>query len=247
MLEKLNSKHTTIIFGRANAGTRLIPSSLQASGVFIGEPLNVASDLLPPEPLYEACKLFGSYVDYKGENEWDFSRAVSAKIPDKFLELLSLYLKSLLTSDQQKLAWKLPENTLIFPWLIRVLPKANFIHWVRHPGDVIIKMMGVDRLEKWGIPCTKYWFHEWNYKMRAASWKYHYDIVMDTPKPEKFKTVRFEDFILKHEATIAELSDFLEIDMQAVDVNPKKVGVRKLDVYRKYPFLRNAMDNLSYQ
>ena len=247
MLDKLNTENTTIIFGRANAGTRLIPSSLSASGVFIGAPLNIASDLLPPEPLYKACKVFGSYVDYKGKNEWDFSRVVDAEIPDNFKKLIEEYLQSLIHSDQEKLAWKLPENNLIFPWLVRLFPKANFIHWVRHPGDVIIKMMGVDRLEKWNIPCTKYWFHEWNYKMRAVSWKYHYDIVMDTPKPEKFKTVRFEDYILKQESTLKELSAFLNIEMQPVKVNPKKVGVRKLDVYKKYAFLRKAMDEMGYR
>ena len=34
-----------------------ISHTLSASGVWMGEPLNVSGDLLPPEPMYEASRL----------------------------------------------------------------------------------------------------------------------------------------------------------------------------------------------
>ena len=44
---------------------------------------------------------------------------------------------------------------------------------------------------------------------RAISWKYQYDLVKSTPKPERWIEVRFEDFVLKQDETLERLEDFL--------------------------------------
>ena len=50
------------VIGRGHSGTRSISHTLSASGVFMGEPLNVSGDLLPPEKMYDACRVFAQYV-----------------------------------------------------------------------------------------------------------------------------------------------------------------------------------------
>ena len=45
------------IIGRGHSGTRAISHTLSASGVWMGEPLNMSGDLLPPEAMYEASRL----------------------------------------------------------------------------------------------------------------------------------------------------------------------------------------------
>ena len=64
------------IIGRGHSGTRAISHTLSASGVFMGMPQNESGDLLPPEPMYEAARLFARYVDYKGGLSWDWDACV---------------------------------------------------------------------------------------------------------------------------------------------------------------------------
>jgi hypothetical protein len=245
MLERLNHEHTVIVIGRGHSGTRLISFALQEAGVYMGEPHNIAGDLLPPQPLYEASRLIGPEVKQIGEYEWDFSRLVDNEIPAAFQENLEIYLQSLLNSEAEYKGWKLPENTLIFPWLVRVFPKAKFIYWVRDPRDSILGLHGTDRLEKWRVPAKKFLLH--SRKLRAASWKYQYDIVAQTPKPEHFLTIRFEDFILKQPEVREELGAFLGLSVPEISVNPDKVGGWRRGIPRPtYGFLKQAMKDLHY-
>ncbi|MFC2175875.1 sulfotransferase [Bacteroidota bacterium] len=247
MLEKLNSPNTIVIIGRAHSGTRILPEAMKDTGVYFGEPLNVASDLLPTKQIYEACRIFGPYVDYKGGYKWDFKRAVEANIPSDFIRLLEAYLSPLIDSGHQKVGWKIPNSNLIYPWLVKLLPEATFIHWLRHPEGVTSVMMGVDRLEKWNVPCKKFLLHDWNYKVRAASWKYHYDIVRQTPLPKRFLEVRFEDFIADQPRVKQQIEEFAGVEMKTLDLNRDKVWKPKKDWRKKYPFLTEAMDVLNYQ
>lgn len=246
MLEKLNNRNTFIIIGRAHSGTRILPDAMKLSGIFMGEPLNVASDLLPTEEIYEACRIFGNYVDYKGNFRWDFTRACTIDIPEEFQTLLTHYLKPLIESNSEKVGWKIPNNTFIYPWLTRLLPNASYIFWVRHPEGSCSTMTGVDRLEKWNIPSKKFLFHEWNYKMRVVSWKYHYDIVMHTPIPEHFLRIRFEDYVVDHEKTKKQVEEFIGTPLNSIPLNQQKVGDYSKQLKKKYPFLEEAMSDLGY-
>ena len=63
----------TTIIGRGHGGTRAMSHTLKASGVYMGDQLNGAGDLLPPGDMYEACRITGKYVKYLGDLKWDFS------------------------------------------------------------------------------------------------------------------------------------------------------------------------------
>ncbi len=246
MLQKLNRPDTVIIVGRAHGGTRILPEAMKDSGVYFGEPLNIASDLLPQPPMAKACRIFGPFVDRSGRYDWDFTRAVKTEIPDEFIGHLTEYLKVLIASDAPRVGWKIPNSTLIYPWLVRLLPEANFIHWVRHPEGSTSVMTGVDRLEKWNVPCKKFLLHDWNYRMRAASWKYHYDIVNDTPRPRHFLQVRFEDYIGNQQDARSLVEQHLGLRLKTLGLDRKKVWEPKKDWRKKYPFLTKAMDELDY-
>lgn len=246
LLARLNKPETIVILGRAHGGTRILPEVLIRAGVFMGEPLNRANDLVPVQPHYEACRMFGRYVEYRGKNAWDFDKAATAAIPTRFVELLAQYLKTLLNTEADHVGWKIPQNTLIYPWLVRLLPNATYINWVRHPAGSCGTMTGVDRLERWKIPCRRFLFHEWNYKMRLLSWKYHFDIVEQTPEPANFLTMRFEDYVLhqlQHKERIERQTgltlDVLKLDAEKAIVPRKRVS----DVL---PAIRPAMESLGY-
>ena len=246
VIEKLNNPNTTIIIGRGHSGTRILPKSLQDSGFYLGEPLNEALDLLPKPDIYQACNIFGPYVDQVDNYNWNFDRAVKAQIPSLFLELLTRYLDPLIRSDRKHIAWKIPQSNLIYPWLVRLFPKANFIHWVRHPETACSKLSGIDRLENWNIPAKKFLFHSFNTKMRVISWKYHADIVMNSPKPQNLLRVRLEDCQEDPEHWTQVLGEFLKAQLEIPTIDRKRAGVSTNKYFNKYIFLRETMSNLNY-
>ena len=71
------------IIGRGHSGTRAISHTLTASGVYMGEPLNVSGDLLPPDAMYEACRVMARHVVHLGGMRWDFSRHNKLKLFQK--------------------------------------------------------------------------------------------------------------------------------------------------------------------
>jgi len=247
MLEKINTKNTIITIGRAHTGTRIIPDILKASGVYIGEPLNIANDLLPVDDIYAACRIFGKYVDYLGNFEWDFERAYNAEIPQEFIDLLTRYLNPLIASNAEMVGWKIPNNTLIYPWLVRLLPNATFVLWHRHPEGSTKKMTGVDRLEKWNIPCKKFLFHDYNTKIKVASWKYHYEIMTKTPKPTNVIDLKFEDYILNQADSKMALEKLIGIPLKSMELNKAKADNSGSKLKKRYKFIRAAMDDLGYE
>lgn len=247
MLQKLNKPTTVIIIGRGHTGTRILPDAMKDSGIYFGEPLNVACDLMPPDKMYEACRMFGPYVDRIGTYEWSFDRAIKAEIPDEFVEKLTQYLTSIINSEEEKVGWKIPNSNLIYPWLVRLLPEAKFIYWTRHPEGSCAATMGIDRLEKWNVPCKKFLLHDFNYKVRAASWKYHTDIVLHTPKPKRYLQVKFEDYVLNQQTTRKQVEEFVDSTLKPLDLNPEKASPSKKDWRKKYTFLKEPMDALGYK
>jgi len=139
------------IIGRGHSGTRSMSHTLTASGVFMGEPLNGSGDLLPPEKMYEACRVFAKYVKYLGGNKWDFDYVNTCKIPKEFTQLIEEYLQSVLNSKAENKGWKIPETTLVYPWIVRMFPDIKYIHWVRDPRDCILGAHLTDDLNSFGI------------------------------------------------------------------------------------------------
>src|SRR4029079_16815693 len=60
------------VIGRGHSGTRAMSHTLSQSGVYMGDTLNKSGDLLPPEQMYEACRVMAKYVKHRGGVQWDF-------------------------------------------------------------------------------------------------------------------------------------------------------------------------------
>ena len=119
------------IIGRGHSGTRAMSHTLTESGVFMGAPLNDSGDLIPPDDLYEACRVMSRHVKYLGDMKWDFESLHTMKIDPEFERLVMSFLDSVMTNDSPHRGWKLPETTLIYPWIVRMFPDIRYIFWVR--------------------------------------------------------------------------------------------------------------------
>ncbi len=232
------------VIGRGHSGTRAMSHTLSASGVYMGEPLNESGDLLPPEPMYQACRVFARYVRWQGGLSWDWSTVHDMAIPREFTDLIETYLTSVRESPAEHKGWKIPETTLIFPWIVRLFPEAKYILWVRDPRDCVLGPHLTDDLHDFGVgyPVT-----EDERRRRAISWLYQYELVKATPRPRQCIEVRFEDFVLRQEETLGRLEAFLGLKLARIPVQPEAVGRWKLDEgVSCYDFLRPAMGEYGY-
>jgi len=235
----------TTIIGRGHSGTRAMSHTLSASGVFMGCPQNPSGDLLPPEAMYEACRVLARSVRWKGGLEWDFSALHTQPIPEEFTALIRSYLRVVLESPAERKGWKIPETTLVYPWIARLFPEARYVFWIRDPRDCVIGRHLTDDLRAFGIeyPAT-----EDERLRRAISWKYQYDLVCATPRPAHWIEVRFEDYVLRQEATLQRLEAFYGFPLARLPVQPEAVGRWRKDGHRHtFDFLRPAMERYGYR
>ena len=232
------------IVGRGHSGTRAISHTLSESGVFMGEPLNGSGDLLPPGQMYDACRVIGRHVGWDGGLEWDFSELGGMEIPDEFRSLVESYLSSVLKSDAPRRGWKIPETTLAFPWILRMFPAAKYVFWIRNPRDCILGEHRTDDMREFGIDYPR---TDDERLRRAISWKYQYDLVKATPRPENWIEVRFEDFVLRQDETLARLGEFLGLELAKIPVRPEAVGRHESDQgVNYYDFFAPAMREYDY-
>jgi hypothetical protein len=195
----------------------------------MGEPLNESGDLLPPEPMYEACRVFARYVEHLGGVHWDFSRVLDGPIDPAFTRLVEQFLTTVLHSDAEHRGWKLPETTLVLPWIVRMFPEARYIYWTRDPRDAVLGAHLTDDLGDFGVPYER---TDDVRLRRARSWRYQYEIMQATPSPQHRLDVRFEDFVLHQDATLARLESFLGFPMARIPVRPDSVGRWRTDTGR---------------
>ena len=139
------------IIGRGHGGTRAMSHTLSESGVFMGAPRNVSGDLIPPDAMYEACRVLARHVEWRGDLEWDWSALHAMDIPADFTRLLDSYLTSVRESASEHKGWKIPETTLVFPWIVRLFPDIRYIFWIRNPRDSILGKHVTDDLNKFWI------------------------------------------------------------------------------------------------
>ena len=195
--------------------------TLYTSGVFMGRTINTSGDKVPPGDLYDACRIFSRYVRWEGGLSWDFSRVMEMDIDSSFVEKVESYLADVMENGNPCRGWKLPETTLIYPWIVRMFPDIRYIHWIRDPRDGILAPHRTDDLGDFGIayPAT-----ENIRRQRAISWLYQYQLMKATPNPGHLISVRFEDFVLKQEETLLRLEAFLGIPLSRIVVRPEAVG-----------------------
>lgn len=233
------------VIGRGHSGTRAISHTLYASGVYMGQTLNRSGDLVPPWQMYDACRVFARYVKWKGALSWDFSRAHQIEIPGRFINLLNGYLESVLSQRGTLKGWKIPESTLIYPWLARLYPDIHYIFWIRNPRDSIIGSHKTDDMRDFGIQYPETGDERLR---RAISWKYQYDLVKSTPKPKRWIEVRFEDFVTRQEETLARLEAFLGIPLARIIMRQDTINRWRRDEGVNYfDFFAPAMREYGYE
>jgi len=232
------------VIGRGHGGTRAMSQTLAQSGVYMGARLNASYDLVPAQDMYEACRVMSRHVVHKGGVEWDFSKLHTMPIDAEFERLVRSYLASVLADDSERRGWKLPETTLVYPWIVRMFPDAFYIHWGRDPRDSILGAHLTDDLADFGIPYD----HTEDVRLRRAiSWKYQREIVKATPPPRHAIEVRFEDFVLDQDRTLARLEEFLGFRLAKIEVRPEAVGRWKTDDgIHDFDFLHEDMRELGY-
>lgn len=232
------------IIGRGHSGTRAISQTLSESGIYMGEPLNESSDLLPPQDMYEACRVFAKYITYSGDMKWDFSKVLNMNPDPAFVKLIESYLSSVLSSKSINKGWKIPETTLVYPWIIKMFPDAYFIQWVRDPRDCIIGGHLTDDLNDFGIQYDK---TDDLRRNRAISWYYQREIVKHTPVPKRTISIRFEDMVLKQNETLKLLEGFLNVPLVKIPMRTDSVG-RYLtdDKQNMFDFFKNDMKECGY-
>ncbi len=166
------------------------------------------------------------------------------RIPKKFKDLIASYLVSVRESGVEHKGWKIPETTLVFPWIARLFPEIKYIFWIRDPRDGILGAHLTDDLNDFGI---HYPLTEDIRLRRAISWKYQYDLVRATPLPENWIEVRFEDFVLKQDETLRRLEDFLGFKLVKIPVRPETIGRWKTDAGKHFfDFFEPAMRVYGY-
>ena len=139
------------VVGRGHSGTRAISHTLYASGVYMGRTLNRSGDKVPPEEMYDACRVFARHVSWRGGLSWDFEGVVDGDVDPEFTRLAEAYLSDVLGDRSQHTGWKLPETTLVFPWIARMFPEARYVHLIRDPRDCILSGHMTDDLADFGI------------------------------------------------------------------------------------------------
>ena len=233
------------VIGRGHSDTRAISHTLYASGVFMGRTLNPSGDLVPAHLMYDACRIFARYVKWNGDLSWDFSRAQAVEIPERFKGLFNRYVESVLNHRGSLKGWKVPETTLVYPWLARMFPDIHYIFWIRNPRDCIIGAHKTDDMRDFGI---QYPETEDERLRRAISWKYQYDLVKSTPKPKRWIEVRFEDFVTRQEETLARLEAFLGIPLARIIMRQDTINRWQRDESLNYfDFLEPAMREYGYE
>jgi hypothetical protein len=233
-----------IVIGRGHSGTRAMSHTLTRSDVYMGAELNGSGDLIPAQEMYEACRMVARHVVHLGGVGWDFSALHEMPIEPEFRRLVLSYLWSVLTSPAPRRGWKLPETTLVLPWIVRMFPEASYIYWVRDPRDAIAGRHLTDDLGDFGVPYTH---TEGLRERRAISWKYQREIVKATAKPARWMEVRFEDFVLDQERALRRLELYLGFPLTRIEVRPESIGRWKTDTERlDFPFLAEEMQALGY-
>jgi hypothetical protein len=234
------------VIGRGHSGTRAISHTLSASGVYMGSQQNPSGDKIPPHAMYDACRVMAQYVKWNGGLSWNFEPLFTMPIDPEFEQLINTYLADVLRDKSIYKGWKIPETTLIYPWIVRMFPEIRYIHWIRDPRDCILGSHKTDNLRDFGI---EYQQTDDVYERRAISWDYQYQLMKATPKPKHVIQVRFEDFVLKQEETLKRLEAYLGIPLGRIIVRPEAVERwKKVDAPCALPFefLREAIVENGY-
>ena len=232
------------VIGRGHGGTRAMSHTLSQSGVYMGNTLNGSGDLIPPEEMYEACRVMAKHVKYKGDLQWDFSKLHTMPIDPEFEKLIKSYLKSVLRARPCARDGRSPKPTCACRGSCGCFRRRITSNGRAIRATSILSGHVTDNLDDFGVPHDK---TDDIRLLRATSWLYQAQIIRDTPKPKHWLSVRFEDFVLDQEPTLKKLSDFLGFPLVKIPVDPSAVGRWKQDKERHdFDFLETEMKEYGY-
>jgi len=217
---------------------------LVESGVYMGSKLNSSYDKIPPDYLYKAVQHMSPFVSYHGNGRWSFEYIINNEPDEYFVELVNKYLEDIIPHQEPK-GWKLPETTLIYPWILKMFPDAYYIFWWRHPKDAIFRRHKSDSYDYWGIGNDGKNVGQ----KRALSWKYQYDLIHCIPKPKNSFNILYEDFCMDPESIVKELENFLGMELVIPKVYKSSMYIWKTkntnDIY--FNIFDAAMEILGYE
>ena len=215
-----NNEKLIIVIGRGHSGTRLISDCLEKSGVYMGD-TNNSGDHIPPDALYRASYIAGNKIKQIGKYEWDFDGLARTFPPEEYITNIREYSSKILRNiGKSPSGWKLPETILSYPWIVQLFPEAYYIHWTRDPRDALLGQHITDYLGYWNIPSS---YTEESSKSKIESWIYQRRIVEQTPLPQNFIHINFENFVNNQAKELKKLSVFLGIKLKTIEVNKNKV------------------------
>ena len=134
----------------------------------------------------------------------------AAEINQLFGDFIEKLLTPLKVKERAvRVAEKTPNNVFIFPHLHRMLPESCFIHVVRDGRDVVTSLLQMNWLDPEGhpIPYTKDPVLAARYWAEAIRAGRHFQ--QSTDGKSNYHEVRYEDLVLKPEATLQTLFAFL--------------------------------------
>jgi len=230
----------------------MICDMLRANGYFMGPKLNDSSDWQGGGEMYDAARMVGERVKYKGNYKWDFSNVVRTTTSAMFRRKVRHFLEPILAHEGNR-GWKLPETTLALPWLFEIQPEVKYIYIVRDPRDCTMKPHGTDDLRRWGIPIadadTDLWSRRGCWHQKASSWKYQWDIVEATHvHHERIIWVRYEDYVLNQAEELIKIGQFLDHRLDPISVHRDGIGRWKRLPHSKQPpeFIQPTMKYWGY-
>jgi len=222
---------------------------------------NVSGDHVPrgkPLRVYHACKLFGKNVEYKDRFKWNFEPAIACAPHKYFQSVVTDYIR---TVQGPRAGWKLPEMSLVVPWLTKLYADFFYIYIIRDPRDVILKPHFTDDLMFFGVP-FKYGSErtavlmnargtikptgESTLLQRAISWKYQAELFKATPRPEHLLILRFEDLVLDQKTVLQKMEEFLRAKLKSIKMRPESVGRYKEKYLPAFDFLKPNMREYGY-
>jgi len=192
----------------------------------MGDKLNHSVDKYPHYMMSKAAKVVGKYVKWNGGLTWDFEPLFTMPIDPDAEKIINSYLEEILNDWHPHKGWKIPETTLVYPWIARMFPETKFIHWIRDPRDCIRGSHETDDLRDFNIDYPQ---TDNIYEQRAISWIYQYQLMKATPPPKHVIKIRFEDFILNQDNTLKTLEHFLGIPLARIVVHTDAVARWKRD------------------
>jgi hypothetical protein len=220
---------TVTILGRGSSGSRLIASTLQYSGFYVGNQLNESFDKGPYEILYKVAKNFINRIKKLSNDFFHLQHAFHSRT-FKDIEMIRLYLKDIFCNPNNLKAWKLPETTFIYPWLTDIFPEIYYIYWVRDPRRNAYHLSNnflhdAGLFKGFKTEHINFW-----------SWYIQNEIIQQTPTPIRFITIKFEDFVNNQDYELERLSNFLGVELLKLIVDPEKT------IYRDYTMPEKVSD-----